>query len=202
MPCTLETARCTATPFPREVTPDCCRRKVIELVASAATLMDEAGVRWWLDYGLLLGHVRDGGFIPWDKDGDLGVLDEDLPRLLELQEAFEVRGHRFDYMEPGDGDEFSSGDYVRLQRSQKNNNTVEVFPWHLADDGLYHRRRYASCDRYKGREFPAERLLPLQRAEWEGLEVSVPADTEWFCEHRYGENWRQPLRANHDEVER
>ena len=52
--------------------------------------------RYWMIMGLLLGCVRDGGPIPWDRDSDFGFMDEDLPKF-ELaveklrQNGFELR---------------------------------------------------------------------------------------------------------------
>jgi len=43
--------------------------------------LQEIGVVAWLDQGSLLGIVRDGRFLPWDGDIDLGVWYHDIAKL-------------------------------------------------------------------------------------------------------------------------
>lgn len=41
-------------------------------------------LRWWLDWGSLIGVLRHRGFIPWDNDIDVGMPLQDYRRLIEL----------------------------------------------------------------------------------------------------------------------
>jgi len=48
--------------------------KWVETLKEIKHILDDVGVKYWLDFGTLLGAVRDGKFIPWDTDIDLGML--------------------------------------------------------------------------------------------------------------------------------
>ncbi len=47
---------------------------------------------YWLDYGTLLGAVRDGGIIPWEFDLDMGVESTDCPKFQALQKSMNADG--------------------------------------------------------------------------------------------------------------
>lgn len=72
------------------------------LLALFARKCRENGLRYWLDYGTLLGAVRHRGFIPWDDDLDASMMRPEYDRLLELlpslfprEEGFTWKRHAF-----------------------------------------------------------------------------------------------------------
>jgi len=58
-------------------------------------ILDKCGVKYWLDWGTLLGAVRDGKIIEWDHDIDLGTMDESWEKITpvfpELEKKFHVQ---------------------------------------------------------------------------------------------------------------
>lgn len=221
--CSKETERCSIAVLYSHPLPVCCRAHTVAMMAGMQRVLDAAGVTWWIDYGSLLGAVRNPllgqkpGIIAHDKDGDCGILADDMPKVLgALGIAGEGDGRNVSvmydfgggagicwvtYKLPRGNNEFNCGDSVKVRWSAVNHSNVDFFFWHRKDDTLY-RKRYIPADRFKGREFPADRLLPLTALPWEGLTVPAPADPVWFCAHRYGANWRTPILRNHDGVKR
>jgi LPS biosynthesis protein len=48
-----------------------------------AEFCDNHELRYWIDYGTLLGAIRHRGYIPWDDDIDVSMLRKDYERLMD-----------------------------------------------------------------------------------------------------------------------
>ena len=59
-------------------------------------ILDDAGVKYWLDLGTLLGAVRDGKFIPWDTDIDISTMCTELNKIIKKISKIEQKGFKVD----------------------------------------------------------------------------------------------------------
>ena len=57
---------------------------LLEMLEYVDDVCRKHGIPYWLSSGTLLGAYRHGGFIPWDDDVDLEMLDEDYLRFIEV----------------------------------------------------------------------------------------------------------------------
>ena len=58
-------------------------------------LLRRENIVFWLDWGTLLGAVRNGKMIPWDFDIDIGIFHKDVKRLLDTESQIVKNGFRF-----------------------------------------------------------------------------------------------------------
>ena len=197
--CNAATLRCQEARIPLLDTPECCKAHVRRIMADLARLMDRDGIRWWIDYGTLLGWVREGGMIRYDKDGDLGVHGGDRAKLLALIPELLGLGYHAVYAPPRPTQRFRTGDRMKVRVSNRNWTNVDLFLWYPDQPikGHLDRKNYIGPDLYKGRDFPIEWAFPLQRGEWDGIDVSVPAEPELLAAHRYGDTWMEERREKH-----
>jgi hypothetical protein len=197
--CTAATERCPEARHPLLDTPECCKAHIRRIMADLARLMDRDGIRWWVDYGTLLGYVRNGGLIRYDKDGDLGVFGEDREKLLALQPELLAMGYHATFAPPRPTQRFRTGDRMKVRISNRNHTNVDIFIWYpdKPKKGYLDRKNYIGADMYKGREFPMDWAFPLARGEWDGIDVSIPAEPEKLAAHRYGPTWQEEKREKH-----
>ena len=61
-------------------------------------LCSRHSIRFFAAYGTLLGTVREGGYIPWDDDIDIGMVRDDYIAFLDAVSA--ELGDKYEVMNP------------------------------------------------------------------------------------------------------
>ena len=55
-------------------------------------IFDRTNIIYWLDWGTLLGAIRDGKIIKWDGDMDLGTLEENWEKIISTLPELRKKG--------------------------------------------------------------------------------------------------------------
>ena len=64
----------------------------IQLFREVVQILNQQNIYYWLDQGSLLGSVRDGHFIPWDHDVDIGMTVTDQQVQILARELIKLGG--------------------------------------------------------------------------------------------------------------
>ncbi len=67
---------------------------MLEVLGHIDSVCRKYGLKYYADYGTLIGAVRHGGFIPWDDDFDISMLREDYMVFLKVAEKELPEGYK------------------------------------------------------------------------------------------------------------
>ena len=118
-PCTQETKRCyyPYTNDKKVTSYLCCKNHLIDLLSFIVDVFNKNKVTYFLDYGTLLGCIRSGGFIPWDTDIDIAVIDDG--RLGKIMDIIRKNNKNYHLVK-------ESNEFYRLNFSKKNTLHVDI----------------------------------------------------------------------------
>ena len=141
-------------------------------------ILDQLGAVFFIASGTCLGAVRDGQFIEWDDEMDMGSviglngLDEKtIDRGIT---AFEDNGY-----------------YVHVDRSSRHIG-VHVVKESIRADWTCHRIVGDSVFQYPGVRTPLALFTQLKEIDFIGEKFLVPNPPEKYLETKYGSNWATP----------
>lgn len=143
---------------------------------AAAKVLDQAKVEWFLTSGVLLGHIRDGAWIEWDTDVDLGIWPDAVD---EVRAAFQKAGWQF----RRDRD----SQMWPVHRSTK----IDLHTHYRDGDQVYklHGKRETLRMNY-----PAHLFDDLQPTVYYLRRTLMPAPPEEYLTVQYGHDWLTPKR--------
>lgn len=127
------------------------QKKLLEIAEEVKRVCEKHGIRYFLDYGSLLGAVRHKGFIPWDDDMDIAIPRPDYEKFAkvcktELSERFalrtiEERNYIYYFNKVDDKTTTLIEDFNR-KSDYRGGLYVDIFPLDGLPDGKAARKRF------------------------------------------------------------
>lgn len=173
-------------------------------------------VHFWMYGGALLGYIRDGNLISWNKDVDLFVWSGEYQKVLKLKREFKKHGFKVSVRENSTmllwNDKNISiacyhhqGNYaiwVKLCTRNKFGNIVyygvlcKVVEYNM--NRIYRFLKWFllktnGCYLVK-QIVPVHFYTELKEIDFFGIKLKVPKDTEQYFEYTFGKNWKTPIR--------
>lgn len=166
-----------------------------EMLGKLHKVLNENKIKYYLDFGTLLGVVREGGFIKHDDDIDLTIADvnanakEILQKLLShgfrFIHALTVRGRIVEF----------SVSFNKLSADFFFCLPVDI-KGKVGICGVYFdpSAQYESPDQnnYRVWYFPDD--VKVKEIQFKGVDVCIPECPEQILEFEYGKGWRSPVK--------
>lgn len=192
-PCSQNTPDCRSGFWNSKIRP-CCKKHLFEILNSITDALEENNIKYWMDYGTLLGATRNYQFIPHDKDMDICCMEEDKDKIIEVvDKVCAEKGYSF-----FKGAFNKTGFQIRYSKINKKH--LDIFLWYKDGDML--RRRYYlglnssfGTDTRKGKDFPAEWVKQVRKVKFGARSYFAPLNPQKMCLHRYGKTWKTPMRG-------
>ncbi|MCF7921675.1 MAG: LicD family protein [Candidatus Marinimicrobia bacterium] len=174
------------------------RKNAHNLLRNSCEILEDLGIHYWLDFGTLLGLIRENKLIDWDKDMDLSVRFESEEKMDEMIRAL---GKIYPIkilppsIRPG---VWHIGKYRTVKAFHQKYGLIRTDP-HLdfftQYRGLYDGQSeatYRSVIAGINNEIPAAFVDELDCFQFQGHEYAIPNHVEDFLALRYGTDWRTP----------
>jgi len=164
-----------------------------QLLHDVTTVLEKHNVRYWIDFGTLLGIVREGRILPWDYDMDISIFEEDrekmhttvLPEIKKLQYRIYSRYHEIedDVLKKGDFRAFRVKN--RRWKFFRGYVNLDIFVMYKKEDYHYW---YELGNKHK---IPSSYIEEFDFIEFNEKEYSKPKDHDRYLTYHYGD-WRVP----------
>ena len=147
----------------------CCYNNLMYLLKKLNDASKLYNINLFLDYGTLLGCLRNNRIIPWDHDCDLGICDDDIDNFHKAIPFLNKYGKMTT----------KHGDYV-YQLSEKNKIHIDIF--------VYKKNIKSNKVYYKGPDsiISEDDLKPLKKEIFENIEFLIPNQSKKYIEEVYG----------------
>jgi len=173
-----------------------------KMLEDVTRILEKHSVRYWLDFGTLLGIVREGRILPWDDDMDISIFEEDRQKVHDvvMPEIKRLNYRIYSRMHEMDDDILKNGDFrtfkVRNYRWKffKGYVKIDIFVMYKKGDYIYWR------EFNKRHRLPLSLVKEFNTIEFKGKEYIKPKDTDAYLTYHYG-NWRVPIAEYDSEVD-
>lgn len=168
-----------------------------EALRQVAKLFEENNIPFWVDCGTLLGAYRYGGAIPWDNDIDIAVLAPDFTNVMRALNALDPDKYVvIDWSGRTRPETFivvvvkETGSRIDIGHFAVDQNEQQVTLVLSNEDSIFLPEIWKKTERRFVIPTSYNMIFPLKKANFDGIEVPVPNNTEEYLQARYGKDLR------------
>jgi len=176
-------------------------KQAIKLLEKVTGIMEANDIDYILDYGTLLGIVREGRLLPWDTDIDISLTEDQVDKFLKIRWKIWFAGYRTAVRHfKHDVGPYKKGD-IRILKVEmrhflffKKHDIMDIFVKRAINNQYCYVVGVNHCVlKSSPRHFQDNKT----HINFNGKNYPVPKDYENYLTYVYG-NWRQPVKDSWD----
>jgi len=159
------------------------RQKAKEFLFDVISIFEKYNIKYYLDYGTLLGAIRENNFIKYDTDIDIGIFKKlwvDIILMRNLVKEFIKKKIKIQSM-------WDNGINGNLSLKRDNIDMGILYK-------VKNKKEYYKYGRLGKLTYPRKNLDKLEIINFLDRKVQVPSNPESYLEYLYGKDWRIPKR--------
>ncbi|OEF97718.1 LicD family protein [Desulfuribacillus alkaliarsenatis] len=149
---------------------------------------EKNNIKHFIDFGALLGIVREGDFISWDDDIDIAIYASDFDKVAEILKN-NIYKNSIDSSVQWEGFlayNKSDDSAISIDLTIKDNQPIKKFSINIS--AIYFDEEHAITG---VNHAPKHHFTQYEKINYFGKQIRVPYEYESYLEFTYG-NWRQP----------
>ena len=140
-------------------------------------ILDKYKIPFIMTFGGLLGLIREGNFIKWDKDIEVACLNkneqQNYMKMKDVKKGLIKKGFKV----------INSSHFLHYDFFIRNGERIEI-NWFIKIDNEWIKKNLI--------RYPAHYFDNLKEIKFLGITFKIPSNVENFLERTYGKNWRIP----------
>lgn len=91
--CVASNTSCTKYSQSCSIRRSCCQDKLRDMLFDIVDYLEQEKITYWVDFGTLLGAVRNQDIISWDQDIDISIWKKDNKKIEEIENILQNMGY-------------------------------------------------------------------------------------------------------------
>lgn len=151
-------------------------------------VLDDVGINYFLNTGILLGAVRDNNFIKWDWDVEISLFTNEFHSKIDFI-SNKLKKNGFKIIQINKKKNNLKIDFVGA--CPKDATKYTIFSWNYSN--------YKDVYWRKGKTIPSKFLKKFSKINLFGRQFNCPYNPKAYLKFSYG-NWRKPIRTSNKEL--
>lgn len=165
----------------------CEKDQRITDLLSVKRIFEKYDVFFWLEYGAILGAIRDGGFIPWDNDLDIAIWGGDAYKLRKARKELKKAGLKIIF--------FRNNHYIIINEDYKPGDFFfDIYVYTLSSCGSFIEHPKYPKGGGKKIRLPSHFYDSFSPISFFNEEYNAPSDVEQYLRFLYGDDWETPIK--------